>query len=39
MFDDVILYVRTERQLLAYYTTVLDVFKLHYATVKLKRRK
>ena len=37
--DDVLLYGRTSKQILAYFITVLYVLKLHHATLKLKRCK
>ena len=37
--DDVLLYGRTEGQLLSYLRTFRDVFKYHHATLKLKKRK
>ena len=37
IIDDVLLYVRTSDQLIAYFITVLDVLKHHRATIKLKK--
>ena len=37
--DDVLLYERTAKKILAYFRTVLDVLKHHRATLKLKRFK
>ena len=37
--DDVLLYGRTDEQLLAYFRTVLDFLKHHHATLKLKKYK
>ena len=37
--DDVLLYGRTYKQLLAYFRSVLDVLKQHHAILKLKKRK
>ena len=37
--DDVLLYGRTYKQLLAYFRTVLDSLKHHHATLKLKKCK
>ena len=37
--DDVLLYGRTARKILAYFITVLDVLKHHRATLKLKKRR
>ena len=39
IFDDVLLYGRTEGQLLDCFITVLYVIKHHCATLKLKKRK
>ena len=35
--DDVLLYGRTSRHIIAYFRTVLDVLKHHRATLKLKK--
>ena len=37
IFDDVLLYGRTSRQILAYFRTILDLCKHHRATLKLKK--
>ena len=39
IIDDVLLYGRTSKQLLVYLRTVLDVFKHHRATLKLRNCK
>ena len=39
IFDYVLLYGRTAKQLLSYFITVLDVLKNHRATLKLKEFK